>query len=1037
MPPENSDSGRLSDDVFKDQPPPGVSVDEVTKMEPSETTNERVSIPGRLAKAVARNPIKTLVSTLIATLVISVVAMVGGKFTIEVDNKGWRSRGTLIANREMQNEVLLRAKQELYEDTDGSAWDLYENNVAEGFVDLEDREDGTFNRRQLSTIEGCDATSYYGREKLFKNNLVAMYKTQPSQKDATLSVLDPEVLFNICDAETQTNEMLKEKGLCGGCDDTNKCLPPFSLLYVLRSHLGNLDSTCNELKDVYTPAVQEDFTNTLVTCVGEIWATYDSVTQQYGDTPSCPTGFQPSIVDFDFGRNGNNLLRHTSSIFVTYNSDDPDAEAIFEVTDEFVLTDELIVGSTYDTRRETLNELYTDSILLADMALAVGSLIITFLAVGLHTKSAWLTFMGILQVIFSVPLSYFVYYFFAGLRFFPFLNFIGVFVAAALGADDIFVAVDKWKNARIANPVASTEDVAAIALPDAAGAMLLTTSTTAVAFFATTICPVTPILCFAMFCGLLIMFNYVLNVILVFPALCLYDIWLMRGSRNVLVNCGCCTKSKDIDEEANDSKPSLIHRLLSTYYKFLHKFRYIVIAASAVGLGISIYFALSIKLPDTVEVRLLPEDHPYELYFAWSQKLLSTALFFSGGSYGQVTFGLVAADNGIRNNPDSLSRLVLDPDFNPSSTDAQNYLVTFCDNIYASGFGVPFNQDYVCPINAFDNWLKSESVSSDPMDTYVSNCNGADSLPMSEDDFDACFSAWGDTQDVISVFDKQGKIVIMQILVRFTVPWDAAFSEMDVFWNDFEDFFNQERASAPAGVNGMFLTASAFWWYDTNVSMLQTAIGAVGIAIGFSAVIVLASSRSLTLTLFSGICILYVLAATTSSLVGFGWDLGFLESICFAILVGISCDFVIHFGHAYIHKKGSVSKFERTKYAMIHMGPSILAAAITTFSAALVMLFCKVLFFTKFALILLMTVIHSTIGSFVVYLVLTDTFGPAEPTKFVDTIVSKIRNMLCGKRQQEEKKAEIDIHDKEPKNDPMYGEVQKSLSYEYDLGAPL
>jgi len=132
-----------------------------------------------------------------------------------------------------------------------------------------------------------------------------------------------------------------------------------------------------------------------------------------------------------------------------------------------------------------------------------------------------------------------------------------------------------------------------------------------------------------------------------------------------------------------------------------------------------------------------------------------------------------------------------------------------------------------------------------------------------------------------------------------------------------------------------------------------------------------------------------------------------------------------------------VSKFERTKYAMIHMGPSILAAAITTFSAALVMLFCKVLFFTKFALILLMTVIHSTIGSFVVYLVLTDTFGPAEPTKFVDTIVSKIRNMLCGKRQQEEKKAEIDIHDKEPKNDPMYGEVQKSLSYEYDLGAPL
>lgn len=75
---------------------------------------------------------------------------------------------------------------------------------------------------------------------------------------------------------------------------------------------------------------------------------------------------------------------------------------------------------------------------------------------------------------------------------FPFLNLIGVFVSTALGADDVFVAVDKWKNARLANQSASTEDVASVALPSATSAMLLTTSTTAVAFFATMICPVLP-----------------------------------------------------------------------------------------------------------------------------------------------------------------------------------------------------------------------------------------------------------------------------------------------------------------------------------------------------------------------------------------------------------------------------------------------------------------------------------------------------------------------------------------------------------------
>jgi len=74
----------------------------------------------------------------------------------------------------------------------------------------------------------------------------------------------------------------------------------------------------------------------------------------------------------------------------------------------------------------------------------------------------------------------------------------------------------------------------------------------------------------------------------------------------------------------------------------------------------------------------------------------------------------------------------------------------------------------------------------------------------------------------------------------------------------------------------------------------------------------------------------------------------FLEIICFAILVGISCDFVIHFGHAYIHFKGDVDKREGTKFAVLHMGPSILATAATTFSSVLVMLFCKLVFFTKF-----------------------------------------------------------------------------------------
>ena len=92
-----------------------------------------------------------------------------------------------------------------------------------------------------------------------------------------------------------------------------------------------------------------------------------------------------------------------------------------------------------------------------------------------------------------------------------------------------------------------------------------------------------------------------------------------------------------------------------------------------------------------------------------------------------------------------------------------------------------------------------------------------------------------------------------------------------------------------------------------------------------------------------------------------------VESICFAILIGISVDFVIHFSHAYTSLPGTVSKEKRTKHALIYMGPSILAAAVTTLAGASIMLACYIVFFTKFAMVLFFTIAQSVIGSFVAF----------------------------------------------------------------------
>jgi predicted RND superfamily exporter protein len=207
---------------------------------------------------------------------------------------------------------------------------------------------------------------------------------------------------------------------------------------------------------------------------------------------------------------------------------------------------------------------------------------------------------------------------------------------------------------------------------------------------------------------------------------------------------------------------------------------------------------------------------------------------------------------------------------------------------------------------------------------------------------------------------------------------------LDDEWQLIETWMKEQTHQAPSGVNRGYFSSFDFWWYDTNGQMLQTAYSAAGIALGCAAAVILFSSRSLLLTVFSTLTIGYVLTSVTATLVALGWTLGFLEAICFAILIGVSVDFVIHFSHAYSILEGAVSRSRRTKYALIKMGPSILATAATTILSAVIMLFTVITFFQKFALILFLTVIQASVGSFILFLTMADCLGPSNPTYLVD-----------------------------------------------------
>jgi 5-methyltetrahydrofolate--homocysteine methyltransferase len=295
---------------------------------------------------------------------------------------------------------------------------------------------------------------------------------------------------------------------------------------------------------------------------------------------------------------------------------------------------------------------------------------------------------------------------------------------------------------------------------------------------------------------------------------------------------------------------------------------------------------------------MLPDSHPLQILSNIDNEelLSSTILRASTGSHLEIIFGIVPADTGDRNYPDSLSTLELDDRFDPSSIEAQDYLVSFCDRLFELPFVYKSSEDFKCSINAFDSWLSEQYLlptGSQDID-YITSCDNARSLPMQEESFHPCFIAWSIGTSDSSVLSWNSKVRTLIINLGTRVKFDTPLGETRLEWEKFEEFQKHELTlRSPSDLN-FFQTSAIWWWNDTFQMMQSTGLSSLYIAISASAIIILLSSRSPFLAFASAISICFILATSTATLVVLGWELGFLEWICFAILVGLSADFVIH-----------------------------------------------------------------------------------------------------------------------------------------------
>eukprot|EP00164_Ancoracysta_twista_P001242 GFYU01001629.1.p1 GENE.GFYU01001629.1~~GFYU01001629.1.p1 ORF type:complete len:1046 (-),score=368.07 GFYU01001629.1:102-3239(-) len=173
-----------------------------------------------------------------------------------------------------------------------------------------------------------------------------------------------------------------------------------------------------------------------------------------------------------------------------------------------------------------------------DFLWAIASGLFIWLYMWFHTSSFFLASVGIGNILLSFPFCFFWGRVVFGVTYFSQLNIMAVFVILGIGADDLFVFIDAYQQAKVEPPEISQNLVHRVdyMYRRAVKATFVTSATTTLAFLATAISDIMPISSFGIFASFMVVGVYILSITVIPPAV----VWWAR----TLEGTGCCCRGK-------------------------------------------------------------------------------------------------------------------------------------------------------------------------------------------------------------------------------------------------------------------------------------------------------------------------------------------------------------------------------------------------------------------------------------------------------------------------------------------------------------
>ncbi|CAH1377826.1 unnamed protein product [Tenebrio molitor] len=616
-----------------------------------------------------------------------------------------------------------------------------------------------------------------------------------------------------------------------------------------------------------------------------------------------------------------------------------------------------------------------DECLLRDAWLMTSGALFVLLCMWLYTESLFLTIMTIIAIIFSLGISYFIYMLVFELSFFPFMNLLAIIVAIGIGADDAFIFCKIWhtvkeeKNSSIVKLMGDT-------FHHAFFSMFVTSLTTSVAFLASYASSVIAICCFSIFSGTAVITNFLLMItwfpacVVIWERSCCSNVDLAKSCLMACLQRWCCSRFIKPTWNLSTTWPkcSLFGRIWSSKERFLLdsvvNFRYIwlaVLSTIALISTIIVIYYPKFQLPDSSEFQLFDSSHPFEQYdFKYKnhfwfkrEERLSLEVGVNFKLPLRFVWGVLPEDNGDHLNPESLGKLVLDPEFDISQPESQVWLLKFCRDLHRQPFFQPTFGPILpnCFIETFIKSMQRECVDSFSFRDR-SPCCKTSKFPYNSSVFYECIvEEMTDIYETPSQylipgmagpkFSKDQFPTIKAVIVEYdsNYSYSMSYEYMHEFYTKVEKWMSEELKTAPKTMkNGWFISELEF--YDLQRELSENTILAIIVSMGLALIVLLLSTLNILTSLYAILTITCSIFVTVAVLVLLGWKLNILESITVSTAIGLTVDFSLHYTVNYRLCPLAIAdeRIAATKYALSYMAGPVLMAALTTGAAGAFMM---------------------------------------------------------------------------------------------------